>query len=808
MTDPGIGYRLVLDVQALQSPRHAERGIGRYVAQHAAALVSAGAPVSALTLNPLLPVPAAIDPALAASGLLTWNTPDVMRAASLEGPVAYHVMSPFEDMRPVDGVVTPHGVLGADALVVTLYDTIPFVMADDYQQGWWARQFLRRRAHLIRSADLVLAISESTGRDAVRVLGIEPERVAVVGGAAAAFFRPEGHGDDADAALSRSIPSLRRPYVLSVSGDDPRKDPETLIASFARLPAGLRRDHQLVITCTITPEVSAKWLRCAREQGLDDNDLVLTGYVPEHTLRALYQRAVLFVFGSRYEGFGLPALEAARCGAPVITASTSSLPEILDCAASTFPPGDPDACATLMASALMDTTLRSELLAAGARAAGRHTWSAVADRTLASLGSLPAARHRRRSDRVTPLEVALVGPFPPARSGIADYNARVANGLAAHSHLTAFVEETAPPPREPRAYRLLPAIALGRTFSPAAFDHVLYTLGNSHHHVHTFDLALRHPGVVWLHDASLAGLYLTAAGLYLPGVDPETIDFDRARHEMRAAVERNAGRDAPDLGRDWWRPEAYVQAGLTMTQEVLRSARAVIVSTESARALVEPCAPAGVPIVVIPLASPPAASDAPSTDEQGAPWVVSLGVVSEAKRAADLVRAAARARAVVPLRLALVGDIDPHYADDLRALAERLGFADAAVVTGFVDDAEYRRWVARAALVVQLRRYSHGEGSAAVADALAGGRAVLTSVASASELPEGVVETIPADTAADALAEQITALLADPARRHALGERARMHSSERTFADVTAEILAALRAAERPALPEPLPAVR
>ncbi|MCZ7531682.1 MAG: glycosyltransferase [Acidimicrobiia bacterium] len=699
MTESGVGHRLVLDVQALQSPHHAERGIGRYVAEHAASLLAAGAPVSALVLDPLLPVPMADVAGLADSGLFAWNTPEVVRAASHDGPVAYHVMSPFEDARPVDGVVTPHGVLGADALVVTLYDAIPFVMAAEYQRGWWSRQFLRRRARLVATADLVLAISESTARDAVEVLGVECSRVRVIGGAAASFFRAEEPGDGTDEILAASIPALHRPFVMSVSGDDPRKDPETLIDAFALMPRDLRREHQLVIACTLTPEAAGKWRRHAHDRGLGEDDVVLTGYVSDAALRALYRRTSLFAFTSRYEGFGLPVLEAARCGAPVITASSSSLPEILDCPESTFPPGAPDECAALMEAALQGDALRAVLREAGERAAARHTWAAVADRTISALSSLDpgtspaaAALQRRRRGRIELRRVALVGPFPPARSGVADYNSRVAAALAAGTDLTAFSEE--PPTRATPAegFRRLPAGALGRTFSPAAFDHLLYVLGNSHHHRRTFALALRYPGVVWLHDASLAGLYLTAAGLYLPGIDPETIDFDGARVEMRSAVERNAGPDAADLGEDWWRPEAYVRAGLTMTEEVLRGARAVIVSTESARDLVAPCVPDGVPLTVIPLSSPPSEREV-SIDDGGPPWIVSVGVVSSAKRVDDLLRAVAVAAGGAPLRLALVGDVDPDYASSLLRLADDLGLGDSVVVTGFVADSEYRRWM-------------------------------------------------------------------------------------------------------------------
>ncbi len=244
-----------------------------------------------------------------------------------------------------------------------------------------------------------------------------------------------------------------------------------------------------------------------------------------------------------------------------------------------------------------------------------------------------------------------------------------------------------------------------------------------------------------------------------------------------------------------------------MTEEVLCTARAVIVSTESARELVSPRVPDGVPLTVIPLSSPQAPAEE-LADDGGPPWIVSLGVVSSAKRVDDLLRAAAVAGNASPLRLALVGDVDPEYAASLLRLADDLGIGGSVVATGFVDEPEYRRWIARSTLVVQLRRSSHGEGSAAVADALAAGRPVLTSIASAAELPEGVVEHVRPDTDVGALGDRIAVLLGDPDRLRSLGESARRHARARSFADVADEVLAVVQAAARPSFPEPLFALR
>src|SRR5689334_21857065 len=96
--------RVVVDVQALQSVAHAERGIGRTVADHTSFLINAGAPIAACTMNPLLPAPRLIPPAIANSGNLVWGTASALKDIAASGPFIYHVMSPYEDVRPSDAL--------------------------------------------------------------------------------------------------------------------------------------------------------------------------------------------------------------------------------------------------------------------------------------------------------------------------------------------------------------------------------------------------------------------------------------------------------------------------------------------------------------------------------------------------------------------------------------------------------------------------------------------------------------------------------------------------------------------------------
>ncbi|MCU1426471.1 MAG: glycosyl transferase family 1 [Actinomycetia bacterium] len=797
--------RVTLDVQALQSVAHAERGIGRYVASHANALIRAGAPIAACTLNPLLAKPARLPDALADPGLVSWATARVFEEIANAGPFVHHVMSPFEDVRPADGLVVPPAFRAAHAIAVTLYDVIPYVMADEYQRSWWNRQFLRRRAALVQSADMVCAISEASAREAIDTLGLDDDRVAVIGAAADAHFRPAEPGDDDPAAvLRRAFPALRRPFVCTVTGDDPRKDPLGLIDAYAALPAELRRDHQLVMTCTLMPVTERHWRTHAANRGLGADDVVLTGYVDENTLRALYQRARLFVTNSRREGFGLPVLEAAYCGCAAITADNSSLPEVLDEPESRFPTGDTGALTHLMERALTDDALRATLLTASERARGRHTWDAVAERTIAAYARIDAApRKMRRSGAGT--RVAIVGPFAPASSGVADYNERVAAALAPRCHLDSFAEVDPPYTRRTTAGRRFAVAAFDRTFSAASYDAVVYSLGNSRFHRATFEHARRYSGIVWLHDACLAGLYLTRAGLYLPGVATEAIDFDAAEAQMRDAVARCTGNDSAWLGADWWRPESYVDADVLMLEEVLRAARTVIVSSEEARRLVMERAPKHLPVHVLPLAVPdhPTVSTQLAPDD-GPPWIVSLGVVSTVKRIDDLIHAFATLHQRAPARLAVVGNVDLEYANELRALARDLGVDHDVVVTGLVGSEEYQAWVERASVVVQLRTRSVGEGSATVTDALAAGKTVVTNVGSSRELPDNVVARVAADIDVGTLAQLLHDLVTDTERRVAFEHAARAYAQTHSFSDVARALLDIVAATTEPAFPAPL----
>ena len=371
---------LILDLQAIQSVFHRDRGIGRWALEFTKALCAERPElVGAVVLRAGAPVPDAAAPLVAMGKVGTLDQAGV-------GPGSiYHVLSPFEPDQAVEGI-WPAMVRESPArLVVTLYDLIPEVYPARYLAEPGGRRRYRTRLELIRAADRVLAISEATRQEGIARLGLHAERVTNIGaGISRSFVRPSSRQAAwerarASEALRSPRGGLERSFILSVGGEDERKNLEGLIAAYARLPEALRARYQLVIACHLTEGYRAHLRAVAGDLGVASR-LLVSGYVDDATLIALYQSTELFVFPSLYEGFGLPVAEAMACGAPVVASNTSATAEIAH-PAGQFDPADAAAMARAMAKALDDPETR-ELLLKASKAPG-PTWAETARKAAA-----------------------------------------------------------------------------------------------------------------------------------------------------------------------------------------------------------------------------------------------------------------------------------------------------------------------------------------------------------------------------------------------------------------------------------------
>jgi glycosyltransferase involved in cell wall biosynthesis len=265
-------------------------------------------------------------------------------------------------------------------LAVTIHDLMPlrvpevmpsFVRRTAYR--WW-------NARAASVAGVLLANSQATATDIRAFFPRANARVRVVLHAADDF------ADGEVAALPAEL-AAGGPYLLSMGNTKPHKDLPTLLRAFAQLDVR-RPDLRLLLVGRDEPGYAASVLGdtpAARR-------VTFTGHVDDATLRALYAGAEAFVFPSRYEGFGLPPLEAMASGVPVVCSDAASLPEVVGDAALLFDAGDVTAAAGAILRLLDDPALRASLVAAGHARAALFTWERTAEQTMAAYRELLEGR--------------------------------------------------------------------------------------------------------------------------------------------------------------------------------------------------------------------------------------------------------------------------------------------------------------------------------------------------------------------------------------------------------------------------------
>jgi glycosyltransferase involved in cell wall biosynthesis len=261
--------------------------------------------------------------------------------------------------------------------VVTIHDIVSFIMPDTIPMKY--AFYMRNLIKLVsRKADRIISVSESTKNDLVKWLDVPEEKITVVHQAVSEAFHPATNGDGG-ADMRRRF-GIRGRYMLFVGNLEPRKNLLHLMEAFALARERLGGPVQLVI-CGKKGWLYSGILKTYGRIRRGD-DILITDYVNEKDLLGLYQNAEMFVFPSRYEGFGMPALEAMACGAPVITSNTSSMPEITGSAAIMVNPSDVGEISEAMIKVANSESLRSELREKGLKQAKLFSWTNTARETL------------------------------------------------------------------------------------------------------------------------------------------------------------------------------------------------------------------------------------------------------------------------------------------------------------------------------------------------------------------------------------------------------------------------------------------
>ena len=265
--------------------------------------------------------------------------------------------------------------------VLTIYDLIP-INRPDFVADYHVPFFHKILSSIDINNDWVTCISEYTKMEFCDFTGMAANRVFVTPLAAGASFRPISDREIIAAARARyGVPPGQ--YLLSLAAPQPRKNLTHLIRCFFRL---LEEQPELDVNLVLAGSKEQGWLSddifaAAQDLAKHRARVVFAGFVADEDLAALFSGAASFVFPSLYEGFGLPPLEAMACGAPVIAADATAVPEVVGGAGILVAPRDEDALCEAMFRVLSDQQLQRELGRRSLEKAAQFSWEKCADET-------------------------------------------------------------------------------------------------------------------------------------------------------------------------------------------------------------------------------------------------------------------------------------------------------------------------------------------------------------------------------------------------------------------------------------------
>lgn len=661
-----------------------------------------------------------------------------------------------------DEVVTSIGLMKYSIpTAVILYDLIPLLNPEVYLAGSDVAKWYAEKLQYLQKADLLLSISESSRKEALTHLNADPSDVVNIGAAADAQFK------NIELSINKTKDvlggySLSKDFLMYTGGVDHRKNIEGLIRSYALLKQSIREQHQLAIICAIDDAQKMVLNSLAKSVGLKAGEVILTGYIPDHDLIALYNLCHAFIFPSWHEGFGLPALEAMCCGAPVIAANTSSLPEVLGFNAALFDPHDDADMAEKIQQVLTDELFREKLLKHHKQQIKKFSWGKTAKKTIVAFEAL---LHKKQSKPINKSNVkkklAYISPLPPQRSGIADYSAELLPSLIAYYDIDVIVEQASISDDWIHKNCTIHDVKYF-TENSSNYERVLYHFGNSSFHNHMFNLLYAYPGVVVLHDFFLSGVIN-----YMGNLNSQLY----YSHGYKPFTHKNNDNDNV--------------LNFPANKKVLDHAKGIIVHSKHAKRLANKWYGGkfseGWNVIPLLRAPPIAANRAKSRKKLKIPSnaivIASFGLLDPTKQNQALLDAwlASRLSQDENCYLIFVGENNTgEYGINLKNTIERSKKTLQIKITGWLDTNEFIEYLNIADIAVQLRTLSRGETSAAILDCMNYAiPTIINANGAMAEINDDCVYKLRDEFTPEELVNALEDLYHDQKKREALGLKAK-----------------------------------
>lgn len=725
----------VFDARALLNPNYRGRGVARYVRS----LITASyKPGDIIYFNES-----------------QMNSPEVMDFLRLGFKVSskfetsdeyiFMLCSPFEDKFPFE--LGYYRREKGQEIHVVLYDLIPYLAQDDYLRGAAVQSRYYACLNMLREADKVLCISESTRSDAIRVLDLDPEKCVNIFTGVDDFFFDQTPAEPPASPMMLS----NRPFIFTVSGLHPSKNLKALVTAFADSTTRLDLEYDLRIVLPVdVKEEVLKLLPSRDRRRLMGSVHVLAG-LTEAEIKWHYQNCALFAYPSRYEGFGLPPAEALVSGACTISSNRASLAEVVTSKHAQFDPDNIAEMAQLMKNALTDEALRKKIMTENSQTVDRMHWSSVA-KTVNALRPTTAKLPAAAQDTVAPIDIFTA--LPPHRSGVIEYTVNFLNTIAGQYPIRVFYPQGSQPMGLDSRIRSYPISTAPYLMGPP--ERRFFVLGNSDAYIDVYDFALHNAGNLWLHDARYSGLVFAKCFMR------DATDWEGVRQIVNLA--NREGYQTIDSDPGFFSREGALFIRPLLAREkgkiiIHNSIAERYVQAEAGSLMSEPqiC---NLPLVSFDKLPASTREDVSITKPLN---VISLGFVSDGKMPEDVVEGCGLLSMTRPVNLTFCGQVDEQHGISLQRQADIYPDLNLSF-TGFQPMESYRKTIRQSDAAIQLRRHYNGESSATLLDLIAGGVRVITNLVNYDEELFDLLSVVPSELRGPALHRKVAEALKNASR--------------------------------------------
>jgi glycosyltransferase involved in cell wall biosynthesis len=649
-------------------------------------------------------------------------------------------------------------------VVTTFYDLIPLIFEDIYFKSWpkmMFQEYILRLTRIDKISDTLVPISESSKRDLMEILEINPIKLKTV-----YLGVKKSNIDNNYTGRKYSI----NEYILYVGGFDPRKNMEKAVLAFKKLIDTYGYFNlDFVIVCSYDEATKNRFLNFIKKLNVSGR-IKLTGYVSEAELVGLYKDAKVFFFPSLYEGFGLPILEAMAIGTPIAASNCSSIPEVVGDAGLLFNPEDITDMAEKLNAILSNDELAGTLRVKGIKRANTFSWKQSAHELLNIFENVcNLSRSISRS-----FKIAYFSPVSPQKSGISTYTEELLPHLKKYAEVHLFLDDNVKPTNSfiKEKIRYFPYKDFYALLKKEKYDTIIYHVGNNTMHKYIYNTLLKHSGIVVLHDYILHPFiqHITA------------LDGDSESYiiEMSSAYGSEGEKLAKDYVNGSYYPIDFVKYPLN--ERIIESSECVIVHSHYVKNLLEKYHH---------IKAIPHGRDAVELNEEfisknkkalnlndHQPILGCFGFMNSNKRInvlldvfKDLTNEFPRAM------LILAGDIDNNFKKDIIVRLKKYNLSNSILITGYNSEELYKKYLACTDIVINLRFPTMGETSGTLLDAMAFGKSVVVSnIGSYREFPDNCCWKVDVDNSEkELLLAYLRELISNKGLREKMGENAKQY---------------------------------